>query len=32
MPTMAISHPGERRRKPLLADARFGRRVSSRQP
>jgi hypothetical protein len=27
---MAISHPGERRFKPLLADACFGRRVSSR--
>jgi hypothetical protein len=28
MPIMAISHPGERRFKPLLADACFGRRVS----
>jgi hypothetical protein len=32
MLVMAISHPGERRRKPLLADACFGRRVSSRRP
>jgi len=30
MLVMAISHPGERRFKPLLADACFGRRVSSR--
>jgi hypothetical protein len=28
MPIMAISHPGERRFEPLLADACFGRRVS----
>jgi hypothetical protein len=28
MQVMAISHPGERRFKPLLADACFGRRVS----
>src|SRR6476659_3408273 len=30
IPVMAISHPGERRFKPLLADACLGRRVSSR--
>jgi hypothetical protein len=30
MLVMAISHPGERRFKPLLADACFGSRVSSR--